>query len=60
MKPESEEPEESAEEEAQGEGNEIELEVEIPGQIDESSIKPPPDFPDDEEDGGTPVQMTLF
>jgi len=31
---------------------------EIP-HIDESSIKPPPDFPDDDDDG-TPVQMTLF
>lgn len=33
---------------------------EIPAPIDESSIKPPPDFPDDEDDSGTPVQMTLF
>jgi topoisomerase-4 subunit A len=33
---------------------------EIPGQIDESSIKPPPEFPDDEDDSGTGVQMTLF
>jgi len=42
--------------------NEIETtasdDVVIPARIDESSIKPPPDFPDDED--GTPVQMTLF
>ncbi|MBK7213628.1 MAG: DNA gyrase/topoisomerase IV subunit A [Bacteroidales bacterium] len=46
---------------------EVEAEVEAedvpsdakPPIIDESEIKPPPDFPDDDDDG-TPVQMTLF
>ena len=28
--------------------------------IDASSIKPPPDFPDDDDEGGTPIQMSLF
>ncbi|MBK7029650.1 MAG: DNA gyrase/topoisomerase IV subunit A [Bacteroidales bacterium] len=42
------------------ESDEDEIQL-VPGPIDESSIKPPPDFPDDEEDdSGTPVQMTLF
>jgi len=38
---------------------EAENQIEYPGPIDLNGIKPPPDFPED-DDSGTPVQMTLF
>ncbi|NVO21039.1 MAG: DNA gyrase/topoisomerase IV subunit A [Bacteroidetes bacterium] len=43
-----------------GKPKKVKEELVIPPKIDEDSIKPPPDFPDDDDDGGTPVQMTLF